>query len=306
MKTVISFCLLILLSHFIAGAQPSVSSKNQELLHHYEDTLRAFTDSVLDAEDDNMRQSSCYRFIKQLVKSLKVEGSFNYQFDSLDRVSILTPDDHSFRIFNWMLRFDDSTYRYYATIQMNDPKELKMFPLFDYSSFIKHPADTVTGIEHWYGALYYKLLEVKNKAGKPYYILLGWDGNDSHSNKKIIEVLSFNSKKQPVFGSSLFDFGIYDERNKIKRFILEYKEMAQVSIHYDDDLQMIIYDHLQPESPATKDDFTTYIPDGTYEGFRWANGKWHYTENVFTTIQKEPPFPNPINFDKERKLYGPK
>jgi len=261
---------------------------------------------MLDAQDEMVRQSSCYQLIRTMVRALKVEGSFHFSFDSLQRISILTADDQSFRILNWVLPFADSTYRYYGTIQMNDPKQLKLFPLFDYSALILKPADTVTNHEHWFGALYYRMLEVKSASGKPYYLLFGWDGNDSHSNKKLIEVLSFNSKKQPVFGASLFDFGSYDPRNKIKRFILEYKETAQVSIHYDDELQMIIFDHLQPESPSTRDDYTTYIPDGTYEGFKWQNGKWHHVDNVFTSTQKEPPFPDPVNFDKQKKLYTPK
>ncbi|HYV91537.1 MAG TPA: hypothetical protein VE978_07135 [Chitinophagales bacterium] len=286
-------------------AQTFISEKNLQLLNHYQDTLKVLSDSMLDSKDEMKRQGSCYQFIRTMVRALKVEGSFHFPFDALERISILAPDDQSFRILNWVLPFDDSTYRYYGTIQMNDLKQLKLFPLFDYSEFISKPADTLTNNEHWFGALYYRMLEVKSSGGKPYYLLFGWDGNDAHSHKKLIDVLSFNSKKQPVFGASLFDFGSYDPRNKIKRFILEYKETAQVSIRYDDELQMIVYDHLEPESPLTKDDYTTYVPDGSYEGFKWENGKWHHVENVFTTTQKEPPFPDPVDFGKQKKIYTP-
>jgi len=120
-----------------------------------------------------------------------------------------------------------------------------------------------------------------------------------------VEMTTSNSQ-QKNFIASLFDFGSYDPRNKMKRFILEYKESAQISIRYDDELQMITYDHLQPSSPLTKDDYTTYVPDGSYEGFKWENGKWHHVENVFTATQKEPPFPNPVDFDKQKKAYTPK
>ena len=291
---------------YCAHAQTFITQKNLYLLNHYEDTLKVLGDSMLDAKDEMKRQSSCYQFIRTMVRALKIEGSFHFPFDSLQRISILTSDDQSFRILTWMLPFDDKTYRYYGTIQMNDPKQLKLFPLFDYSAFISKPVDTVTNNDHWFGALYYRMMEVKSTSGKPYFMLFGWDGNDSLSNKKLMEVLSFNSKNQPVFGASLFDFGSYDPRNKMKRFILEYKESAQVSIRYDDELQMITYDHLEPESPLTKDDFTTYVPDGSYEGFKWENGKWHHVDNVFTTTQKEPPFPNPVDFDKQKKVYAPK
>lgn len=298
--------IILLTAAFSVRAQTSITQKNLVLLNQYQDTLKVLSDSMLDAKDEMMRQSSCYLFIRTMVRALKVEGSFHFTFDSLQRISILKAGDQSFRILNWVLPFADSTYRYYGTIQMNDPGQLKLFPLFDYSPLISKPTDTVTNNERWFGALYYRMLEVKSASGKPYYLLFGWDGNNSRSNKKLIEVLSFNSKKQPVFGASLFDFGKYDPRNKLKRFIIEYKETAKVSIRYDDELQMIIFDHLQPENPSTKDDFTTYIPDGSYEGFHWEGNKWRYVENVFTTIQKDPPFPDPVDFEKHKKLYTPK
>jgi len=300
------FQIIFITAFTSVKGQTFITEKNMQALNHYQDTLKVLSDSILDAKDEMKRQSSCYQFIRTMVRALKIEGSFHFPFDSLQRISILTADDQSFRILTWVMPFADSTYRYYGTIQMNDPNELKLFPLFDYSSFISKPVDTVTNNDHWFGALYYRMMEVKPPSGKSYYTLFGWDGNDAHSHKKLIDVLSFNSKKQPVFGASLFDFGSYDPRNKIKRFILEYKETAQVSIRYDDELQMITYDHLQPESPLTKDDYTTYVPDGTYEGFKWEDGKWHHVENVFTTTQKEPPFPNPVDFDKQKKAYAPK
>jgi hypothetical protein len=306
LSCLIGFTAILICSYDFICAQSSLPEKDLQLLNRYQDTLKVLNDSILDGKDEMMRQSSCYQFIRTMVRALKVESSFEFAFDSLKRISILTSDDRSFRILNWMLPFADSTYRYYGTIQMNSPKQLKLFPLFDYSAFILKPADTITNHEHWIGALYYKMMEVKNSAGKPYYMLFGWDGNNPASNQKLLEVLSFNSKKQPVFGAAIFDFGKYDERNKSKRFILEYKETAQCTLHYDQEMQMIVFDHLQPESPSTKDDHSTYVPDGTYEGFRWENGKWHYAENVFTTTQKDPPFPNPVNFDKEKKLYTPK
>jgi hypothetical protein len=137
------------------------------------------------------------------VRSLKTEGSFNYPFDSLTRISILYPADRSFRIFNWQLPLTSGTQRYFGTIQMNTKKGLQLFPLYDYSDRIKNPEDTVTNNEHWYGALYYKIMQVKSR-GKNYYMLFGWDGNNMTSNKKVLEVLSFNKEHEVVFGGIFF------------------------------------------------------------------------------------------------------
>lgn len=299
------FRVLILLVAFSCcmrylHAQSVISEEKLTELNKFQDTLKILGDSMLDARDEMMRQSSCYQFIKTMVRALKVEGSYHFTFDSLQRISILYPQDQSFRVFTWALRYDAGTYRYYGTLQMNDPEELKLYPLYDYSDLIRKPLDTITSHAKWVGALYYKLIGMKSQSGKTYYTLLGWDGNDKNSNKKIVEVLSFNSKKVPVFGGSVFDFGKLDERNKLKRFSIEYKEDAKVSMNYDPEMQMIIFDHLVPESSSAKGEYKTYVPDGSYEGFRWEEGKWRYVENVFTTTQREPPFPNPVDFDKEK------
>jgi hypothetical protein len=54
-------------------------------------------------------------------------------------MSILSPPDSSFRIFTWQLFVNDSTYRHYGAIQMNQ-KELKLFALRDKSFEMDGPA----------------------------------------------------------------------------------------------------------------------------------------------------------------------
>jgi len=298
--------LVAILISDVSKSQSEIPGDDLRQLNLYQDSLRVLGDTMIDSGDEMVREASCYQFIKVLVRALKINQSFQFPFDSLQRISILQPSDQTFRIFTWALRFEDSTYRYYGTIQMNDPKGLKLFPLFDNSPFMLTPDDSVLTAKKWFGALYYRLIAEKNAQGKPYYFLLGWDGNDKNSNKKLIEVLSFNSKKEPVFGASMFYFGQYEPANKSKRFIIQYKEDARVSLNYDEEMQMIICDHLQPQSESTKDDHSTYVPDGTYEGFKWESGKWHHVENVFTSTQQQPPFPDPVDFGKDKKLYKPK
>jgi len=301
----LSLSLSLISISFPSKSQTLISADELDALNKYQDTLKIVSDSILDAPDENIREASCYVFIRTLVRALKVNHSFYFPFDSLQRISILQSPDNKFRIFTWALEFGDTTYRYFGTIQMNDPKGLKLFPLFDNSPFMDKPEDSLTTNEKWFGVIYYRMITEMNSQGKPYYFLIGWDGNTQRSNKKIIDVLSFNSKNQPVFGASMFDFGQYDPQNKIKRFIIEYKKDAKVSVNYDEDLQMIVFDHLQPETPSTKEDRATYVPDGTYEGFKWENGKWHHVENVFTSTQVVPPIPDPVNFDK-KIMYHPK
>lgn len=204
-KFITSFFVFTSLA-FSAKAQLPITPQQTGEMMLYEDSLKSVADSMLDSRDEMVRQSSCYAFIKMMVRALKTPNSFYYQFDSLTRISILQPEDSRFRIMTWGLRYDNGTFRYYGTIQINDPKGLKLIPLFDYSSFIQKPTDTITSADRWIGAIYYRLIPIKTSSGKTYYTLFGWDGNNSSSNIKLVEFLSFNSKSQPVFGAALFDF----------------------------------------------------------------------------------------------------
>ncbi|MBX7107854.1 MAG: hypothetical protein K1X61_04315 [Chitinophagales bacterium] len=273
--------------------------ENTQHLMQYEDSLRQLSDIILDGGEQGIRQNACYSFIRKLVNALQLPGSFDYPFDSLKRISILVADDKSFRIFNWQLPLASGKQRYFGAIQLRDDAELKLFPLYDYSDNMLHPEDTITNSERWYGALYYRMLTVKGH-GKKYFMLFGWDGNNLRSNKKVLEVLSFTKEKEPVFGAAIFDFGKHSERNDIKRFMLEYKKDAEVSLNYDADLQMITFDHLIPQDPSTKDLPFTYVPDGSYDAFSWKHGKWNFIDNIFTSTMQEAPFPDPVDFGKEK------
>ena len=68
---------------------------------------------------------------------------------------------------------------------------------------------------------------------------------------------------------------------------------------YDEDMGMIMYDHLISETnePAKK---FTYVPDGDYEAFKWVNGKWQHVEKVFTfkLLDGQAPVEKPLNESK--------
>lgn len=292
-------CLLML--YLLCGSQLYAQRPDEpiQLLIQYEDSLRQLSDTILDGSEQGIRQNACYSFIKKLVTALQIPGSFDYPFDSLKRISMMVAEDKSFRIFNWQLPLASGKQRFFGAIQLRDKDELKLFPLYDYSDNMLNPADTITNSERWYGALYYRMLTVKGH-GKKYYMLFGWDGNNLRSNKKILEVLSFSKKNEPVFGAAIFDFGKDSERNGIKRFILEYKKDAEVSLNYDADLQMITFDHLIPQDPSTKDLPFTYVPDGSYDAFSWKHGRWSFVDNIFTSTMQEAPFPDPVDFGKDK------
>jgi len=276
-------CLAGLHSH----AQ-KLSSADRKLIIKKEDSLKVFADSMINGETAGKRFLSDSQFVKTFVRTLKLPYSFSYPFDSLPTVSKLYPADSSFRIFTWQLKKDEYMYYQKGAIQMKTPDgSLKLFPLFDASMFTGKPQDSVRTRKNWIGAIYYRIIQ-KEFNGKKYYTLLGFDDYTVSSNRKWMEVMSFDDNGEPVFGGPVISFK--DDTSKVKpvlnRFDIEYKKEARTQFNYNPEMDMIVYDHLVSETdePGKKD---TYIPDGDFEGFRWENGQWVHVDKVFNFKLKE-------------------
>jgi hypothetical protein len=195
---------------------------------------------------------------------------------------------------------DESLARRHGAIQMKTQDgSLKLFPLIDKTSLIGSPMDTVTNHETWIGAIYYKIIKTQYQ-GKSYYTLLGYDEHSMRSTMKRIEVLHFDNSGKPVFGGPFFSFREDSVKKRDQaRFWIEYKKDGNARLQFDDELDMILYDHLIPEN-GESDKRYTYIPDGDYEGFKWKDGKWVHVDKVFTFKLKdgEAPAPMPLGDDK--------
>ncbi|RYY37343.1 MAG: hypothetical protein EOP46_03045 [Sphingobacteriaceae bacterium] len=239
----------------------------------YADTLSDLGKQIVNKDDDLERKNANYRFIKTLVKALKINNSFLYPFDSLKTISILTSPDKRFRIFSWHVRNNDGSYRFYGTVQMNTGGPLLMHPLEDYSPLQKNPEDSVADNHKWFGAQYYKIIPVQ--ATTPYYILLGWKGNTVQSTKKVIEVISFKNNKI-AFGAPVFD----GNGKTRKRVVFEYTRQASMMLRYVPGENLIVFDHLAPPDKKMTGKFDMYGPDLSYDGYKLKNGRWQFIENL--------------------------
>ena len=175
---------------------------------------------------------------------------------------------------------------------------LKLIPLIDKSDITQNMADTIADNRGWMGAIYYKIILTKFQ-DKNYYTLLGFDENNIRSNRKIIEVLSFNDGK-PVFGGRYFSVpnnSLFPKNPS--RYIMEFKKEASPRLTYDPTLGMIVMEHLVSESNEPNKKWTL-VPDGDYEGFKWIDGRWVYVEKIFNQVTPEgqAPVPTPINESK--------
>lgn len=285
--------LFLLLSNIVYAQK--ISTPDLKILQKKEDSLKTLSLKIIQGRTAGDRFAADSEFTKMFVRALKIKNSFHYSFDSILTISKLSPQDSTFKIFTWQMVINDNIVRQHGAIQMRSVDgSLKLFPLIDKSDITLNMSDTIGNNFGWIGAVYYKIIQTM--AGREtYYTVLGYDENNIRSNKKIIEVLTFENG-QPIFGGSYFNFS---DNKSLKqnpgRVILEYKKNASPRLVYDKEQDMIIYEHLVSETGEEKKKYT-FIGDGDYEGLKWKDGKWVHLDKVFTQTTKEgdEPIPNPV------------
>ena len=265
--------LLLLLFSGINTKAAKTDSLYYDSIRNIEYQLEGLSYNIINGEDKATRITSCYYFINTLKKALMVPTSFNYEFTLLKTVSILKPEDKKFRIFTWNLLLDSGRYMYFGAIQMNNDDKLVLFGLYDSSRFTSNQQYEMLDNRHWIGALYYQIHEYKYKKQK-YYLLLGWDGEDEYINKKVIDVLHFDEKGNPHFGAPIFDV----DGDIQSRVVFKFSEHTAMLLRYEKKDNIIVFANMVPINPMFKGKYEHYVPDGTYDYFKFYKGFWVKTE----------------------------
>jgi len=293
MKVILTLIASLFLIQISIGQR--ISKEDRLILKKKEDSLKASAYIILNGRTTEESLVADSQFTRLLVKALKVKNSFYYPFDSLITISKLIPPDSSFRIITWQLQLGEDKTRQHGAIQMRTQDgSLKLFPLIDKSEFVERIGDTIANNLGWIGAVYYRIIQ-KSAFDKTYYTLLGYDENNARINRKIVDVLTFQNG-EPIFGGPYFSFPNSGFSQKFThRYVMEYKKHAGPRLHYDEEEDMIVIEHLISESgePERKE---TLVPDGDYDALKWINGKWVYITKLFTSKLQDgqAPVPNPI------------
>lgn len=235
-------------------------------------------------------------FKKLLEEVLELEEAFDYPFSSLTTIGKIYSEDKEIRIISWNVEWEDHQNSYFSYILKKENRRSGHFvvPLKDNSIMLPYQPKDQLDADNWYGALYYDIKDVE-KGRRTYYTLFGYDANDDRSTIKLLDVLYFVGKK-PKFGYPLFE----TEDGYANRVYFEHANKAVMSLKYDKKRDMIIFDHLSPESPGLAEFREYYIPDMSYDAYVFEKNKWRLREDVIA-INKD---------DKkeivELKRYDPK
>jgi hypothetical protein len=255
-------------------------------LKKIEDSLKVLGKIILNGETDFIKYHGNESFLKLMEGALISKNSFDYHFDSLITIARLRSEDNKLRVLNWLLRKTDGTYEYFGFLQAwnNKQKKYTIYQLRDYSDSINSPETRSLSPLNWYGALYYKIISCKSH-GKKCYTLLGWDGNNNVSQKKIIDVIYINSNDKPVFGASIFKYN----KKLFKRIIFEYNSTVSMSLKYEKQFlesgkkrrPMIIFDRISPLAKGLEGMYQYYYPEtNIFDAFIFRNGKWEFIKDI--------------------------
>ena len=193
---------IILFSMALLVLLPVARGQNKELMTHYQSELNQLYGQVFTAPTDNERYHANESVLQLLSEALAEENSFKWQWDFGNRVSVLTASDNKFRIFTWPVVNDAGEYECFGFVQaLNEKtKEYDITQLNDRSDDIVNRQEEVLGPDRWLGAVYQELI-VTTYEGRTFYTLLGWNGVDCLTQRRIIEPICFKSGgSTPQFG----------------------------------------------------------------------------------------------------------
>tara|TARA_B100000579_G_C22766962_1_gene821970 strand:+ start:275 stop:1087 length:813 start_codon:yes stop_codon:yes gene_type:complete len=251
----------------------------QESFYKNKQTLIQLSNEIINSEADSIKKKASKIFKIKLLEIINQPKSYLLNFDQIDILSSLQPKDKSFKILTWFTPYNNGTYEYFGIIQTckKNGKKCNIFNLSTIDLFDNILTDNLS-INEWYGCMYYEIIPIKiNK--NIYYTLLGWDGNDINTTKKIIDVLKFTPNSPPTFGANIFN-------QEEKRIILEYNSRYPISLKYEKELDCIVYDHIKPIDELSTENFDLYAPNLSYDILQKSKNGWILEENIYLNNKK--------------------
>ncbi len=262
----------------------TIFSQEKTSIKQYEDSIQFAFQQLIIAKNDETRQRVNDEIINFFDAALAKKESFEYKFDSLKNVSKLYAADSLVRVISWNFPKQSGEYEYFAYIQQVDKKgkKLKLFKLTDASDKIENPEFEKLTEKNWYGALYYHV-ETTTAGENTYYTLLGWDGNNNFTNKKVVECFYIDGNKL-ILGPPIFKM----EQGVKNRLVFEFAKQVKMMLRYDKKIKMIVYDHLAPSHKKFTGQYMYYGPDLSQDGIRFIDGYWVVKPNLDLRNMEEP------------------
>lgn len=237
-----------------------------------EEKLRQLGFAIYNEQEEAQRLQANFDFVRELVTGLQQPYSFDFDFDSLNMISIQDSPDQKFRIFSWHVPLSDGSYLYYGAIQLNTSDgQLRLIPLLDKTFEFENPAAEITTGDEWYGAQYEDIIVLDSQ-----YLLLGWKGHTPEISQKVIEVLRFEDQSA-ILGNQIFQS---PETVTQARVIYRFSSQLSMYMAHDPRANRIVVDHLVPSDPRHEGNYAFYGPDLSFDAWQIEGNRLRKIEHI--------------------------
>ena len=256
-----------------AGAQ---TSDEKRLV----DEIAYNADIMVNANLDQHRIRANGSMVMALDSLLARQGSYGVSLDSIPWLSTVHGAD--FRLVTWQLKVSNEEYKYGGFIQWPD----RIVRFKDTRPFINGSSYSTYTPSSWYGCIYYQIIPFELD-GKSYYVLLGFNAENSTLNTKVADVLDLTGPDIRL-GVPVFT-GKEEART---RLMVTYGDISNTRMTYDSKLGGIIHDHVETLPGIGPNGEDLPVSDGSMEAWILKKGKWEYQEEVYDVKVTEPPMTN--------------
>lgn len=244
-----------------------------------EDLYKRITDTKDEVEKLRLNDS-----IKLLIDNYVASDSvFTHRFENLRYLGQITSPDMKLKIITWNVFMRNSPNRYFCYIIRKGERKQKNSVYFLAGQNREEPirTDITYNPDNWYGALYYSIQPFRKKR-QTHYILLGLDYGNIRIARKMIEVLSFTSG-----GDLLFGLDCIEKENVTRlREVLEYSPEGIVSLRMETP-KMIVFDRLTTISTGHGDGTDMSGAGIFFDGYILKRGSWRFISDVDVKNKKK-------------------
>lgn len=246
-------------------------------LEEAEDSIAYYHSRILKTTVDNERTELSNKMRSLFIAVMDDQALFDYPFTKL-KLCTITSADKRVRLLNWNLPFVNGTHTYFCFVLIKNEKKgrFEWTELTNLKNESENPEGQVFRQNKWPGALYYEIIPMEKKNCKK-YTLLGWDGKDNLSTRKVVEVMTIAGKNNIRFGDDVFK---EDKISSRKRIIMEYSDEVSATLKYYPEQQCIVMDELAPKNPVMEGIYSEYGPLGEYNLWRLVKGTWVLEKNI--------------------------
>lgn len=242
-----------------------------------DDSIEFYLENVTNWENSDRIKYEYNNQLKKYLENYLLTAPFDEpEIDSVNFLSVLKSDDKRIKVFTWLMTNQNGTTTHFGFVQKFEDNMVDSlyFLLDSKDENINHFFQQYSK-DNWFGAIYYSIKTVE-KSGSFYYVLLGYDPKDIHSNRKVIDVLSIDNSRNLLFGLPVFKQG----KSYAYRVVFEFTERASMMLRYDEKYDMIIFDHLSPISNEYGGNPKFYGPDFSHDALKFEDGYWLLISDV--------------------------